>query len=357
VSAADVTTLAFTSLVSIDGRFPDIAQSEDKQMGYRRLKHVDLEMQIVRSAWSTDENDVDSIEGNMSHASALTTRPHKPQKQRSTVMIDEVDSSEEKHASVTIPLAQRRRWTNLQILSKCRVLHICARAIRVIDDEDPCFGLQLPPSNGSLDQTRQECASFSVLTAAEVVQQLFLRHCGMVLLSRFGITDDISDIRRLGLASELVDSFLFAGAQTVVHSIWSPNSTQEHIALQLLLLHFLARLPAYAAKRAPVAEALRAAQLWLKSATPEHIFEFLSNAPLPLHVQQELTRHVQELAAQGHAPGRKDVCLFSHPLYWASLQVVGAGKGTHAREIPDTDSSSIDMYVINSHQSTPLIPL
>jgi hypothetical protein len=60
----------------------------------------------------------------------------------------------------------------------------------------------------------------------DIVAQLFLRNCGLCVLSRFGMTDDIPDPspKLADSNAEFVEAMHMAGATTVMYPLWSGNA-------------------------------------------------------------------------------------------------------------------------------------
>lgn len=60
----------------------------------------------------------------------------------------------------------------------------------------------------------------------DIISQLFLRNCGLCVLSRFGITDDIHEPTAKGADSnlEFIEAVHMAGATTVMYPLWAGNA-------------------------------------------------------------------------------------------------------------------------------------
>lgn len=137
---------------------------------------------------------------------------------------------------------------------------------------------------------------------------------------------------------ELVDSLILAGATTIIYPLFGQvehkNVSIESLGHFLILLQIYSMLPSDAS--APIAAAVREASLWLKSATCNHIIEFLNlNTAIELTARNELLEHLQFLIDRGASGGRPgERKLFTHPFYWGSFTVIGHGGGLIPLPVP-----------------------
>ncbi|MBE8970170.1 CHAT domain-containing protein [Nostocales cyanobacterium LEGE 12452] len=136
---------------------------------------------------------------------------------------------------------------------------------------------------------------------------LNLEQCRLVTLSacETGLIDfrNISD-EYIGLPS----GFLYAGASSVVSSLWTVND----LSTAFLMIRFYQNLQ----KGLPVALALNQAQLWLKDLTKEDLKTWIEENQLPLNptVKINLLRRVYQL---------EDAKPFQSPFYWAAFCAIG----------------------------------
>ena len=123
------------------------------------------------------------------------------------------------------------------------------------------------PRNGNGKPGVQD--GYSVLTAADIVANLYLRNCGLVVLARYGVIDDVPDLRACEPSLEYVDALHFAGACSVMYPVWGglAQGALGELANNILLLRFYEELSAQAHEAYPVADALRRAQVPLNTST------------------------------------------------------------------------------------------
>jgi hypothetical protein len=139
---------------------------------------------------------------------------------------------------------------------------------------------------------------------------------------------------------ELVDSLILAGATTLIYPMFGQvehkNVSIESLGHVLVLLQIYSMLPSNASASAPIAAAVREASLWLKSATCNHIIEFLNmNTAIELTARDELLKQLQLLIDRGASGGRPgERKLFTHPFYWGSFTVSGHGGGLIPPPVP-----------------------
>lgn len=178
---------------------------------------------------------------------------------------------------------------------------------------------------------------------------MHLPHCGLVVLSRGGICNDVSEPAELLESSAaptctLDDAFLLAGAQSVVLPLW--NSDLASLPNTLLLLHFYSLLANTG--RRPVAIALQRAQQWLRRASFHDLRAEVLASRLPdsskLALQTQLwslmngrnfLSHAQQrsLSEWSASDVRGQMVPFSAAYWWAPFKAVGACTGTHSSEL------------------------
>ncbi|MEC4818465.1 MAG: CHAT domain-containing tetratricopeptide repeat protein [Scytonema sp. PMC 1069.18] len=136
---------------------------------------------------------------------------------------------------------------------------------------------------------------------------LNLEQCRLVTLSacETGLIDfQNSSDEYIGLPS----GFLYAGASSVVSSLWTVND----LSTAFLMIRFYQNLQ----KGLAVALALKQAQLWLKDLTKEDLKTWIAENQLPLNptVRMNLRRRVYQL---------EDTKPFQSPFYWAAFCAIG----------------------------------
>jgi len=178
------------------------------------------------------------------------------------------------------------------------------------------------------------------LNSKEFVAQLYVRNCALCVLSRFGIADDISDVRQGELNVEFIEAAHMAGATTLLYPIWS-GGTQAGVgilAAQVFLIRFYTELPFHSADKRSVVTACRRAQLWLRDVTGDKTIEFLNQTPIPKKARDELIQEMNRFIEASVAPGTPyydpniapgDRHYFKHPLYWSNWTVSGWGGNVH----------------------------
>ncbi len=149
------------------------------------------------------------------------------------------------------------------------------------------------------------------LTLSEIVRLDFRRYyliclaaCETAVTGDQTITDEYVG---------LVSAFLKAGASYIISTLW----TVESAASAFLMVQFYQQLQA----GTPPAVALKAAQTWLKTATPQQLIEWL-NAVIPKLEGQSAqivlnTSRRKFLALDNSNPP------YSHPYYWAAYTISG----------------------------------
>ncbi len=149
-----------------------------------------------------------------------------------------------------------------------------------------------------------------------------LDNCELVVLSA---CDTQRGIRRGDSVMSLPLGFFFAGARTVVASLWKVDDTATAVLMTRFYENLLGEFDeardiagrTYAAGQPmPKAAALREAKLWLRSSTNDEITELVSQ--LPASDDRGTVRErppVSESAAGAHP--------YEHPYYWAAFILIG----------------------------------
>ncbi|CAM9813705.1 unnamed protein product, partial [Chrysoparadoxa australica] len=187
------------------------------------------------------------------------------------------------------------------------------------------------------------------LDAPDLLSQLHLRHCGLVVLSRGGLLNDLESLQDIEASASsgdrtpllgLVDTFLAAGAHSVVSKLWY----DDHVVLAdiVIMMRFYQQLreTTMLGEKRPVAVSLREAQLFLKNATLKDIFILIQDAQgLGQQDQEDMTRVLSNLFRD--VSSRSNVSAqdkpFSNPFYWASFIASGACTAVHSRQSVEAD--------------------
>jgi CHAT domain-containing protein len=176
-------------------------------------------------------------------------------------------------------------------------------------------GCKLKPAPPELDPTRHLCLNEDEILDLELCltlgnlfsREIDLSHCRLATLSacETGIIDtsNLSD-EYIGLPS----GFLFAGAASVVSSLW----TVDDLSTAFLMIKFYQNL-----KNQPqVALALNQAQLWLRDSTKAKLIEWIKALPLP-HPAYRKKLEARFFKLQDHDKP------FQNPFHWAAFCDIG----------------------------------
>jgi CHAT domain-containing protein len=144
----------------------------------------------------------------------------------------------------------------------------------------------------------------------EEIFNLRLSKCSLVTLSacETGLTDirDNTD-EYIGLPS----GFLYAGATSVISTLWAVNDVSTAILMIKFYELFLSET------RPPVAIALRESQLWLRSLTVKGLLEWVEASEL---LSSEHKTTIQDSFAYGYDD---DYPPYESPHFWAAFCAVG----------------------------------
>jgi len=144
----------------------------------------------------------------------------------------------------------------------------------------------------------------------EEIFNLSLSKCSLVTLSacETGLTDirDNTD-EYIGLPS----GFLYAGATSIISTLWAVNDVSTAILMIRFYELFLSET------RPPVAIALRESQLWLRSLTVKALLEWVEASKL-------LSSDHKEVIKKKYKRGYKqDYQPYEKPIYWAAFCATG----------------------------------
>ena len=210
-------------------------------------------------------------------------------------------------------------YFNLYSLTTCRVLHLSANKIQYLKDdlkksqtesenEKKESGVHLPSLSKvnkmlKVDQLKskknksskkntksdnpndflyiEESADIrkDKFTSSDVVKQLYLKNCALTVLSRFGITDDIFDIKKTENNTQFLEAMHLAGANTILCPAWGPKGVGT-LSNLLFLIRFYSILASKSKERCSIVEACRHAQLWLRSVTADDAIAFVQRAAM-----------------------------------------------------------------------------
>ncbi|NJN10694.1 MAG: CHAT domain-containing protein [Richelia sp. RM1_1_1] len=201
-----------------------------------------------------------------------------------------------------------RLLENLPNIQEANYLHFSCHGLFNLDSpQDSCLLLaDSKDEHNNLDLSK-------CLTLGNLFERDFqLNNCRLVVLSacETGLVDfnNTSD-EYISLPS----GFLYAGATSVVSSLW----TVDDLSTSLLMIKFLQNFQNEIAKdeNSSAALALNQAQTWIKNATKEELAAWMSNLPLDKTWKMHINRLVNALET-GSKP-------FESPFHWAGFIAVG----------------------------------
>jgi len=153
------------------------------------------------------------------------------------------------------------------------------------------------------------------LTLADIITDLDLSNLRLVTLSacETGFTEtNQSPDEYLGLPS----GFIHAGAPAVVSTLWAVNDLSTMLLMEQFYAHYLSG--------SPTAQALRQAQLWLRSITAgELAARFVVERKKPSS-ERIMTYEQASIAWRRFVAMNTNEHPFSHPYYWAAFTFSGA---------------------------------
>lgn len=291
---------------------------------------------------------------------------------------EEDEEDEEPNEEEEVKEQRRNHQQHVKALAMCRVLHLCASKTLLSDSEvkekaHPFASVILPKADPFNFQTSKR----RTFNSSDVVKKLFLRNCGLAVLSRFGLSDDLLNHTSpiIDLNCDFIESFHLAGASTVMYPLWEGSGqgigTLAHI---LYFLRFYSILPTKSRHRLSVVETCRKTQLWLRDLTANDAIAFVHKAPIPSKARhliiEEIESYVNSTVAtlEKKTQRKRDVVtnatsptlsadnldngegnrvggthkFFTHVLSWGSFVVSGFGGNIHHPELTPTDDPEND---------------
>lgn len=226
------------------------------------------------------------------------------------------------------------------------------------------------------DELKGGIEELTRLSASDVIKQLHLRNCALCVVSRFALTDDITEVRPMPLPTaapaatpdgncEFVEALHLSGVTTCLYPLWGgPTGQGQGTFVNLLfLIRFYSTLPAASRHRLSVVETCRRTQLWLKDATADDIIAFIHKAPLPRKAKELIIEEMNSYVAASLSPskggktaspgadsqqaGESETVgaggnrvggnrkFFTHFLHWGSFAVSGHGGNVHHPDLTE----------------------
>eukprot|EP00611_Tribonema_gayanum_P023966 TRINITY_DN5159_c0_g1_i1.p1 TRINITY_DN5159_c0_g1~~TRINITY_DN5159_c0_g1_i1.p1 ORF type:complete len:546 (+),score=72.37 TRINITY_DN5159_c0_g1_i1:1325-2962(+) len=216
-------------------------------------------------------------------------------------------------------------------LERVRCLHLCC-PLSELQSLECLFGgtTSAASADGANDSTG---VSPALSTARQLLAQLTLKHCGLLVLSHGGLLDECI-AKTAGASSPLegalspVDSLLATGVQTVLCCIWGGEELAAVNVLLLLVFHRALKDLTRQGELRPVSRALREAMLCIKGYSLKDLMALLESAT---GVGEHHKKAVREALLQ-QVSGRSSAPPFSSPLFWAGFQVHGSGTAVQSLE-------------------------
>ena len=148
------------------------------------------------------------------------------------------------------------------------------------------------------------------LTLRDIFANLKLPNAAAVILSacETGMVELERGDEYIGLPS----GFLYAGAPTVISSLWAVDDLSTSLLMNRLYENMIS-------KKIGKAAALRDAQLWIRDLTYQELVEYLEQASLGQHIDYTILRGLQRRAK--HNPDQNP---FEHPYYWGAFTCNGS---------------------------------
>jgi hypothetical protein len=302
---------------------------------------------------------------------------------------DDDEDDEDKVLNEEDEIREDRKLHQVHVrsLTMCRVLHVCANKSLLREDEvlknlDDLQNPLLKTTNkiqASIILPKSDPLNFQtskrrILSAADVIKKLYLRNCALTVLSKFGISDDITHVKSpiIDLNWDFIEAFHLAGVSTVMFPLWEGSGqgigTLAHV---IFLIRFYSILPSRSHDRLSIIETVRKAQLWLKDVNANDVIAFIHKAPIPAKAKEliieELESYVNSTVAEQKIkkrtnkmmkrPGEADEeenggveeagnrmggthKFFTHFLNWGSFIVCGYGGNVHHPDLTaDADES------------------
>lgn len=313
------------------------------------------EISCVSSLWSDETSDIRVFSDDRASkpyiSTAAATAKHNRGFMSKFFNPDALPLNEEIELEEQFPYAKA--------LLNCRVLHIvavnatAAGTLQVID---------------------------SKLSAKDVVAQLYLRNCGLCVLSNYSpltrVTIEVPAADTEGVTSgkdilrdnfDLVDAFLLAGATSVLHPMWDMSqgaeSSQDQLgryAHLLFMIKFYSELPKYSSFKSAAPFAIRSTQLWLRDSNKAEILSFLSKVPIFKALREKLVsdlesyirnflnanytmQHYKSVGSplEPADAGDKEGNVFGHFFYYGSFILNGHGGNIHHPKLAEGDDDVV----------------
>lgn len=319
-------------------------------------------------------------------------------------------SSESEHDSDdNLEEAQKESEFHMRSLSLCRVLHFTSAKVpqQLIkeNNEDASSdasgfeaAISLPKYEKIMTVNNKKVKLTdprTYLTTSDIIRQVYVQNNALTIFSKFGLTDDITNVYSTEIEKNtaFVEAAHLAGANTVVHPLWSSDSMGyglSSLAHLIFQIRFYSILPSKSRDRVSIVETVRKTQLWLKDATADAIIAFIFKASIPPKAKQliidemeaivksslsaEDLKHKSDMsivspskagpitAAQQEslqspflAPGDGvtagnrvggDKKFFDHFLLWGSYVVSGHGGGVHHHDLTEAGEDGFDKGII-----------
>ena len=278
---------------------------------------------------------------------------------------EEQEEEEEIEPLPPQPCRHRVEVTYQERLARCRALHLCCQMMH-----NPHQGLLLsPPKDTTTKKTKKSGGTSpqGCYTGKDILHNLYLKHCGLVTLSRAGVCDSIPSLKLYRSSGfypfEFADAFICAGALSVVQPLWTTNDDQG-LSTILLMWKMYDLLLDVAHHERPLAAALRAAQKWLRGLTCEAIRDEVTRMRIPQDVRVGLNESLWQVASklnQGEKitiqgldknPGLLPLKPFTSPYYWSAFRANGACAGIHRPDLAEVSDDDDDDEVPPSKKKT-----
>jgi len=265
----------------------------------------------------------------------------------------------------------KRKVTWQEHLARCRALHLCCVMM-----SNPYQGLQLAKAkhhhnadkiNGHHEQS--ETAAQGCFTAKDILHNLYLKHCGLVTLSRAGVCDSIPSLnlyRNTGFSPyEFTDAFICAGALSVVQPLWTIVDDQG-LATILIMGKMYNLLLDVAHHERPLAAALRKSQCWLRNITFQGIRNEITQMRMAHDIREGLNGYVWQMASKIHSSDKANKPLqpggfennpfllqlkpFTSLYYWSAFRAHGACTGIHRSSLANVSDDEDDDTIASTHK-------
>lgn len=219
--------------------------------------------------------------------------------------------------SVSIPGAERDTKEIVELIADADYIHFACHGM--YDHTSPMGGgLQCVRRDGTVETRtprEEQSASQGWLTLGEVFEQVRLSRAPIVVLS--ACESGISMIEQshdeyIGLPA----GFLYAGARTVVSSLWQVADP----AVELLMTRMTQEL----ARGARVPEALQIAQQWLRT-LPREVALTEVSALLKADGNLSVADDVENVYREFPILKGAEACPFENPYWWAGFTINGLG--------------------------------